>query len=1004
MFPRLLTFLVAIPAFSVCASSNVHITYHWHLHQPIYWPEKVPWLNRYQFGAESVDLKNSPGGQYYPGDPYNHPRNALAGEPGEFDEVFTKADRVIAYQHGGKDSIATLGGHPDGGASVSYSGALIENIGSFGRASRIGYHPGWADGYRTARGWLTSGGKPKADMTGINYHHSFSPLLPRSVLRKEIQIFREIWWKTWNGNPDKSDHSRGYWPIEAAFSETMIPVLVSEGYDWAIIANSHLARTCANYLEVAQKGNSGWNIDPPNKADAIGPVVPASQWWNGTLDGRGGAFPAPFAYQPHKAKYVDPATGAETKITVVPMCDLLSYQNGFGTMGTGDIDAHIAPFNDPARPSLVLMAHDGDNAWGGGNSYYQESVPNFANAAAGQGYRPTTIQQYLAEHPVPENDVVHVEDGAWFNAANDWGHPQFINWLYPPTRAPSDPAYVSTDPRTWFDLETPGWTEDWRNWAVLMAGANFCETAEQITIGNGGSVATWKIQEPTQPNGTNNQPNAAEQAWHYFLGGLDSGFMYYGTSLDDEQKQALATNRAISHATQVVGNGAQDQTPPTIFKPQRFPWNPGGMGWGPLTGYREIGFNGKAPYASDFHIWTLAFDVSGIPQTPTLYVRESLTGTNPLSNNENETYAGGATVGPWVALPMTKRAVPTGNVTNNPQVNFFELPSHIADHYWARVTGYRNKLLDYYIEAADAKGNSTRTDIQHVWVGDDGTPGTTPTPTPTPTATPSPTPSAGGGFVMDGQPDSPGFLLSSPGMTIYAAVRGTKLYLSTWSPGNSGGSNDHFLFVADVLLPAASGAAPWAKAGTVSVAAGKPFLAGESMSGYAGWTNAPATAVLFKAAGNGGQLEGVIDLEAAFGSVPPMIYLASAAYGTANGGALAAQAPTTDGNGNIEPNEFLAVPVAAIRDENSDGRFDRLDPALAFRASLAPQSGGSGFLVSWPAVPGRSYQIRYRNALSDSWQNLPGGLVMAPSGADVLSHLDAAAATQRFYIIESSNP
>ena len=121
----------------------------------------------------------------------------------------------------------------------------------------------------------------------------------------------------------------------------MIPILVEEGYEWSIIANSHLARTCSNYLDVAQRGNSGWNIDPPNRADQLGPVVPSDQWWSGTLDGRGGAFPAPFAYQAHRAKHVDPATGIESSLIIVPMCDLLSYQNGFGTMGTGDIDAEI---------------------------------------------------------------------------------------------------------------------------------------------------------------------------------------------------------------------------------------------------------------------------------------------------------------------------------------------------------------------------------------------------------------------------------------------------------------------------------------------------------------------------------------------------------------------------------------------------------------------------------------------------------------------------------------
>ena len=84
---------------------------------------------------------------------------------------------------------------------------------------------------------------------------------------------------------------------------------------------------------------------------------------------------------------------------------------------------------------------------------------------------------------------------------------------------------MATDSTTWM-----------RTWA---------ETAEAITLANGGSVLAWKIQEPTQRNGTNNNPNAAEQAWHYFLGGLDSGFMYYGTALDDEVKQTLAANRAL---------------------------------------------------------------------------------------------------------------------------------------------------------------------------------------------------------------------------------------------------------------------------------------------------------------------------------------------------------------------------------------------------------------------------------------------------------------------------
>ncbi len=254
-----------------------------------------------------------------------------------------------------------------------------------------------------------------------------------------------------------------------------------------------------------------------------------------------------------------------------------------------------------------------------------------------------------------------------------------------------------------------------------MAGANFCETAEQITLSNGGSVQAWKIQEPYQKNGTYNFPNESERAWHFYLGGLDSGFMYYGTSLDDEMKQSMACNRAIGLAKIITDtNPNLDQTPPTTFKPQRFPWNPGGMGWGPLTGYREVGFNGKPPWSSDFYIWTHAFDLSGVASV-TLFVRTDNEGTNPLSSNQNETYAGGGEVGAWQTIAMTKRTIPKHNVTGNPTINFFIEPDYIADYYFAKVIGYRNVLLDYYVQAVDNKGNVHKSDIQHVWVADDGT-------------------------------------------------------------------------------------------------------------------------------------------------------------------------------------------------------------------------------------------------------------------------------------------
>ena len=116
----------------------------------------------------------------------------------------------------------------------------------------------------------------------------------------------------------------------------------------------------------------------------------------------------------------------------------------------------------------------------GGSSYYNEAVTSFTHAAANAGYKPTTIQEFLKDNPVPANDIAHIEDGAWVNAENDWGHPQFINWLWP--------LYSKADYR--FNPE--GWTEDARNWAVITATENYVTMAEDL---EGGHLRIDKIAE-----------------------------------------------------------------------------------------------------------------------------------------------------------------------------------------------------------------------------------------------------------------------------------------------------------------------------------------------------------------------------------------------------------------------------------------------------------------------------------------------------------------------------
>jgi len=701
-------FCLAVSSVESFAASTVHIAIHRHLHQPIYWGEPDDLRpNQSQFGEDSHRRKSAGMNNY--GGTVQNPEVVLVG--GE-NSVFEKSDRIQSYQNWIKGSVEAMN-TSDAGMTISYSGALQRNIYSFGRNNSYGYSTSWNANNSTARGWTTSGGSSRADQLGMTYHHALSPLLPKSVLRKEIAMLRERARKSWGMNPDFSDQSKGYWPVEIAFSESLIPVLKEFNYEWTMVGNSHIARTVQNYESKALAAGL-LRADPPNRADMTGPTVPDDQWYNANRDTYGNAFPVPFAYQAAWIKYVDPETGVESKMIAVPACDYHGYESGYGTVPWSQIDGKIAQYNDPARPNIVLMANDGDNFWGGGSSFWNEFAPTFMNDAPNHGgKKATTVQQFLDDHPVPTNAIIHVEDGSWLAA--DQGSPQFYRWLEAPRRLS---GVNSQDPKTFYDIEN-GWNSDMRNWAIMLAGVNYCETAEQIVGPT--NVQSWRIEEPYQDNGTYNNPSATERAWHFLLWGFDSGFVYFGTDLDDEVKHTFAANRAISIAGPVVANRTLDTTPPTVFKPQRFPWNPGGKGRGQYINGLTVGYTTPV-WSSDFYIWTLAYDIS-TTTVATLKVRVDADGSNPLTNNENELYTGGAGVSSWVSIPMTRTVIPKNDPTGNPNLNYFLLPTEISDRWWAKVTGYRGKLLDYYIEAQDGRGNLTKTEIQHVYVEDDGTPG-----------------------------------------------------------------------------------------------------------------------------------------------------------------------------------------------------------------------------------------------------------------------------------------
>jgi hypothetical protein len=983
--PRIAPRIAAATALAVAAlapppvvAAPIHTTYLWHMHQPIYWPDLSGWNGQaYEIAHETIQTGHSLNDEF---------------------SIFNSDDRVRDYQDYPKLALQSVLHLPDAGAQVSFAGSLVQNVKSLADAGWNGgrYAASWYQPYRDAMGWTTSGGRRRLEPVLVSFHHPVNPLVDDAVFRRMLQTQKAIHATAWGSQP----LSAGFFPAELCFSERLIPGLVAEGVQWAIVPGLHIARATANYPYQAHEDN----CDPPNRADQLNPAQPS---FNRQSISRGVTtkMPAPFAYQPRYARHVDPETGAVHSLIVVPAADAMGWNEGYGLYGTGEIDA-IASANDPAKPMLVLFAHDGDNAWSGGDSYYNQNVRQFADAATARGYRPSTVAEYLADHPPDPADVVKVEDGGWVNADGDFGSPQFINWNWPLVNASGQ-----------FDIPN-GWAEDERNWAVLTAAVNHVVTAEQMS---GLTPVASRIVDPTQPGST-----ALERAWHFLLAGHESGYMYYGTSLDMEVKPALAANRAVGFAAPLLAGA--DLTAPTVWLPQRLPWNPGGKGGGALWGYPG---GAGVDLANDFWVWTFVHDVSGVDSVVLRY-RIDADGANPLASIQNDTYAGGPEVGPWQALGMTRRAFPAGNLHGNPDISFTVMPEAIAEQWSAHVTGLDSVLVDYYVEAVDALGNLRKSPIQHVWVGTgagsapdpvvswtpeqpvaggtltityDATPGALPdatdpvrihighsgwsgilSPDPAmmregtttrwtyayaipPTATGVDfvfTDGAGawdnhGGadwhvavtgaepppHVADGTLD-PGLTpaASCGAVDLYADYDGRWLYVAVPGVGQTGGL-DHFVFVARD----SSGlrAAPWAKAG--QVAGYDLHLGNEDGNHWCGWFDASGavrTSGVQSAAG--AWLEGIVDVAAVFGTAPQAIRVGFGGWSSPDGGALALQAPCGNGDGVLAASEWIEV--------FSTGTVSVPDPEPAraeaprLRVMSRNPTSGELHLAVDPVVPG----------------------------------------------------
>ena len=375
---------------------------------------------------------------------------------------------------------------------------------------------------------------------------------------------------------------------------------------------------------------------------------------------------------------MDPWTGEIKKIIAVPTGRYEGNENGRGGYGAFKPQnvwgSHIAANNNPAKPMLLLCHSDGDNygmknadAWNG----QQQAFVDMCAGSADFDY--TSVQDYLGMYPLDPNDVIHIEPGSWIGI--DGGTPYYEKWLSYENRSGEMP--------------------DMWSWSVLVAAQNRVFTADDIA--NSYLSGTRDMNDVEWGLG-----NDTARAWHFYLNGETSCYWYwdYDRANPWDGNVTRACNLAIGYAQNVIGDKSGDHRGPSIFPPQRTPYNPGGKMWNETTNA-----------ASDFQVWSFIDDVSGV-QTATLRWRKDNDGNWPISSTENETYAGGPGVGAWQSVAMTADWWPA---VKGPQV---PAESARAQRYLGTVAGQTNCLIDYYIEAVDTRGNTNRSNIIHVWVGD----------------------------------------------------------------------------------------------------------------------------------------------------------------------------------------------------------------------------------------------------------------------------------------------
>ncbi|WP_432464433.1 PKD domain-containing protein [Agarivorans sp. QJM3NY_33] len=754
-------FAITMVAASVSAHAEIAATHIYHNHMPNFWPYydvseydnlAVGEAVRYAYDGQVINLKQNPPANYSFFIP-------SSGAPMPHDDL------VSYYQHHAKTGAylswpmdtakSNHGNHPQSQTHVTMSAAVINNVQSFAELANLdGYNLGWGAHWREVQAnTKTSGGFNALDTIHFSGHHTMGPLVGNEYFLKDL-IYQNVTLAQDYFLGDAFKSSKGFFPTELGFSERIIPVLNKLGIEWSVLGNVHYSRTLRDYPYLNDPGVDTL-ISPPNRADLqnesnIGAWTELHMFneQQNTIN------KFPFASIPHWVQYVDPESGEQYKVAGIPVEQASSWEEGYQCKVTADV---IKPFVDDAaslgRTQFFTIAHDGDNSSGcagDGNTWANSGNVTYADTTV----RGMGVEEYLAAHPIPAEDVVHVQDGSWIDTRDSSADPTWYHWHIPMGVWKGQMADFNTANGTDFvatrehmvSLEL-GYHYLERNFALLQAAENYAKTAEQIWLDNnpnywspsterdhqvtypGNQLNPWMMSFPLKGDPANNYAggaNPAELGWYFLLASIDSGFGYYDENIDDGVKPTVSFNQSLHFSVPYVeANLSQDKTGPSLWWPQRYPYNPGSANASKAEGWAKVYADTK------FAIYTYGYDVSDIQDIKVkvrVHKDKWATATDKTfklydpSAHSSDPNVDPSRVGEWQSFAMSERdlSADINGVSWQPSgKEIFEVvpADKIGNMYFSYIEDFQEQLLDYYIEARDSKGNITRSAIQQVYVG-----------------------------------------------------------------------------------------------------------------------------------------------------------------------------------------------------------------------------------------------------------------------------------------------